>query len=460
MATNPFWGPLNVLGFTLDPTIANAGEEEWLAERERNQNPMPIDPLNQNQFGMQINQLPNEAIDTTTPQSYDLMEVMKKSKNPAINYEGLYQDAPSNIATSNIFKAMQPQFEYRTPDWIEHAESKGMYDLAGNVPIDRNRRIDFGRYWSNRPLQATDGVARFEDFNPRVGNITPSEPYESPTYLMKQQQLGMFPIGYQEPEVEADQDITLVEELIDENRIPGRIQKSVPNYQSGWDKFKGKIGDVWSGAKDKLSNFEMPPIGIMGLVQAMNRNPFNINSPNYSKGLGLQVDDLRQVGFLPQKSVDGYKILEGPLAGKNLVSLFGTNDYDAMLAKKAAWFQRRKDLGKSFSQKNWDKVKKEQEARAAEMRAHGQRGVGERTLGGNFQIERGGSDAVNRDLARIEAANRNRSPAARQDTTSMRSAARSYTDAHGNRGYSRGRRDGGRIGYANGGLASLFTRRG
>ena len=89
MATNPFWGPLNVLGFTLDPTIANAGEEEWLAERERNQNPMPIDPLNRNQFGMQINQLPNEAIDTTTPQSYDLMEVMKKSKNPAINYEGL-----------------------------------------------------------------------------------------------------------------------------------------------------------------------------------------------------------------------------------------------------------------------------------------------------------------------------------------------------------------------------------
>ena len=255
-------------------------------------------------------------------------------------------------------------------------------------------------------------------------------------------------------------DNTIAEAMIDENRIPGRIQESVPNYQSGWDKFTGKIGDVWSGAKDKLSNFEMPPIGIMGLLQGLNRNPFDIDSPNYSKGLGLQVDDLREVGFLPQNSADGYKILGGPLAGKNLVSAFGTNDYDEMLAKKAAWFQRRKDLNKGFSQKNWDKVKKEQEARAAEMRAHGQRGVGERTLGGNFQIERGGSDAVNKDLARREVANRNRSRAARQDTTSMRSAGRSYTDAHGNRGYSRGRKDGGRIGYANGGLASLFTRRG
>ena len=116
---------------------------------------------------------------------YDQLEVLRKSKDPLINYEGLYEDAPSNIATSNIFKAMQPEFEYRTPSFLEHAERKGMVDLAGNVPIDRNRRIDFGRYWSNKPLSATRGKARFEDFNPRVGQS----------------------LGYQE--AEADQDIDL-----------------------------------------------------------------------------------------------------------------------------------------------------------------------------------------------------------------------------------------------------------
>ena len=52
----------------------------------------------------------------------------------------------------------------------------------------------------------------------------------------------------------------------------------------------------------------------------------------------------------------------------------------------------------------------------------------------------------------------------KEDTTSMRSAGKSYEDAKGNVGYSRGRKDGGRIGYffggrvnyKNGGLAGLL----
>ena len=62
---SPFWGPLNTLAFTLDPTVANAGEHEYFAEKmaneEKNQNPMPIDPLNRNKFGLQTNEYQNEA---------------------------------------------------------------------------------------------------------------------------------------------------------------------------------------------------------------------------------------------------------------------------------------------------------------------------------------------------------------------------------------------------------------
>jgi hypothetical protein len=43
-----------------------------------------------------------------------------------------------------------------------------------------------------------------------------------------------------------------------------------------------------------------------------------------------------------------------------------------------------------------------------------------------------------------------------EDKTSMRSAGRSYQDAQGNVGYSRGRKDGGRIDYKHGGLASIL----
>ena len=31
-----FWGPFTALSFALDPTMTNAGEQEWLDERDRN----------------------------------------------------------------------------------------------------------------------------------------------------------------------------------------------------------------------------------------------------------------------------------------------------------------------------------------------------------------------------------------------------------------------------------------
>ena len=117
---------------------------------------------------------------------YSLMDVIKASANPQINYEGLYQDTPSNIATSNLLKAMGPGYEYRNKSFIDNAMATGGYDLSGNVPVDFDRRRDFRNYFNNNPLRPTDGVARFTDFNPRVGTILPFQPYENPTFLAKQ----------------------------------------------------------------------------------------------------------------------------------------------------------------------------------------------------------------------------------------------------------------------------------
>ena len=46
---------------------------------------------------------------------YDLLDVIRASANPQINYEGLYQDPAAPIATSNLFRSMQPGFEYMDP---------------------------------------------------------------------------------------------------------------------------------------------------------------------------------------------------------------------------------------------------------------------------------------------------------------------------------------------------------
>ena len=125
---------------------------------------------------------------------YDILESYR-FQAPKYTYEGLYQDDMSKLATANPLKAIfNPNFEYRSPGFIERFAKEGATNLQGFVPIDYDRAVDFKRLFEDRPLKPTDGAARFEGFNPRVGTITPFQPYENPTYLMKQQ-LGMVPTG-------------------------------------------------------------------------------------------------------------------------------------------------------------------------------------------------------------------------------------------------------------------------
>ena len=125
---------------------------------------------------------------------YDILESYR-FQDPKYTYEGLYQDDMSKLATANPLKAIfNPDFEYRSPSFIERFAKEGATNLQGYVPIDYDRAVDFKRLFEDRPLKATDGAVRFKGFNPRVGTITPFQPYENPTYQMKQQ-LGMVQTG-------------------------------------------------------------------------------------------------------------------------------------------------------------------------------------------------------------------------------------------------------------------------
>ena len=108
-------------------------------------------------------------------------------------------------------------------------------------------------------------------------------------------------------------------------------------------------------------NYLMPAVaGLMGIANRY--NPLRKGSQNYNPDLQNQIDMLKASGHLGGGDPSGpYKITSGPLAGKNLVSAFGTNDYGRMLDKKLAYFQKRKDDKKSYSQKLWDDAKKEKE---------------------------------------------------------------------------------------------------
>ena len=119
-------------------------------------------------------------------------------------------------------------------------------------------------------------------------------------------------------------------------------------------------------------NVMTPALGIMGMI-ANQRNPLNRNSPNYNPELQGQIDMLKSSKILGGGDPSGpYRITSGPLEGKNLVSGWGTNDYNAMLQKRIDYFQKKKTLTTLQNKKMHEAIaeqerieKQRQEAEAA-----------------------------------------------------------------------------------------------
>ena len=288
---------------------------------------------------------------------------------------------------------------------------------------------------------------------------------------------------------------TIAEAMIDEDRIPGRVQESVPNYQNWFERMmsgaQDKLGGAWGKTKDLGSRFKEGARPVWGLASMIGNatNPLNPKSFNYNPNLKGQLDFMdKEMGgwstnnpssglmqYSDKVMLDG-ELVNNPLRGQNVMSIFGSNDPITQLEKQMARHQKtidkipdqwsklsEKDLAakiaihlKRFNDTQaWhtqlmDKRKAKQAAAAkvaqaahdAQMARSGITVSSGGYQGGDGGRGRGGQGAF------------------KEDTRSMRSAGRTYTDARGNKGYSRGRRDGGRVGYGNGGLATLFTRRG
>ena len=108
----------------------------------------------------------------------------------------------------------------------------------------------------------------------------------------------------------------------------------------------------------------MGPAALLGGAVMLGRafDPTRPGSRNYNPNLAGQIDYLNfnnMIGSHPGTGLAQY----GPnsvLAGKNIVSLFGTNDYEKQLDKKIDWFENRIAKGKKISEENYEKAKKEQ----------------------------------------------------------------------------------------------------
>jgi len=149
---------------------------------------------------------------------------------------------------------------------------------------------------------------------------------------------------------------------LDPNSFFGKIANQIGGFtDSVYDKFsQSKLGNTLMEGGTKFKNFAITPM----MALANMRNPLNPNAQNYNPNLQKQIDFLEgQTGTKitgtsgDLKFTDGLMMIGrdpnsglakyGPgsvLAGQNVVSGFGTNDYEKQLGKYISKMLQRKTL--------------------------------------------------------------------------------------------------------------------
>ena len=134
----------------------------------------------------------------------------------------------------------------------------------------------------------------------------------------------------------------IANDLRDIAAIPGRIKDGVmgsaPVEFIGEQFNKAKDGIMGSSAMDFFRGLPTP--GNLLMNMAATRNPLNPRASNYNPTLQGQVDFMKDQGMYGTNPNSGLgQITGGRLAGKNLVSGFGTNDLGGMYSNDLSKLQ-------------------------------------------------------------------------------------------------------------------------
>jgi len=225
-------------------------------------------------------------------------------------------------------------------------------------------------------------------------------------------------------------------------------------FQRGWQgakDFKTSIGEGITGILDNT---------MLGKFAAMN-DATNRRAFNYNPALQGQIDYLKGSGNYGVMDASGLnKITGGVLAGKNLQSLFGSNDLGKMYDKSIALTQK---TIKNFD-KQWSTLKKDDPDEYYKKLA-----FHENKLKQKEREKKLAGIAASKDLEKRKAASKANwqqdystwtSPSGRDHaaTAGIGSKESKQGPAGGSIGASRFLARGGRASYFNGGLASLWPR--
>ena len=231
--------------------------------------------------------------------------------------------------------------------------------------------------------------------------------------------------------------------LEDVSGLKNIIGSGVDKLQQGFD--TAKEGIMGSSVMDFFRNLPTPTNLLLNM--AATRNPLNPRSSNYNPTLQGQIDYMKDKGMYGITDQSGLnKITGGRLAGKNLVSMFGSNDLGEMYSKDLSKLQGylatmpqrfsrlRKNDPFSYNKKieNLQNKIKQNKIEAQAAQAAREAATAARAMARNPEVYRNAG------------------------ITSGGFASQNYGT---NENFSN-RTGRGRTGYSEGGLASMFTRRG
>ena len=136
------------------------------------------------------------------------------------------------------------------------------------------------------------------------------------------------------------------------------------NQQISFDPLKslGRYGlnKVMSGG---ISGIAVPAALLGGAVMLGRAfDPMRPGSRNYSPNLKGQIDYLSGISGMIGRDPNSGLMKYGPesvLRGQNVVSMFGTNNYQDQLNKKIDYFEDRIKKGKSINEERYEQAKKE-----------------------------------------------------------------------------------------------------
>ena len=206
----------------------------------------------------------------------------------------------------------------------------------------------------------------------------------------------------------------------------------------------------------RLANQKMLPIPVPSMITAQMRSPFNPDSPTYNPLLEGQLNFLEgldnMIGRDSQSGLLKYGS-DSVLSGKNVISGFGTNDYETALMDYITKMTANKRISAAGKAARLAAAEAELEAERERQRQAGQRTTNQGTL--DYGITQGISE---RDYRSID---RTRERSDRQDEGKGPGGSTfDYSDPYDPGG---GEKDGGFIDgynrrkYSDGGLASMFA---